>query len=114
MNQFSQELGKALSQSIGLVFVKVLLIFILVMFIVSVLGLFTFGLAIYFYKRKKPKAFLISGLLSTLFISLIGAIILSSKLTNSLSLFIPLAPTLFIIGIILVVRQYQKLILYKL
>ena len=114
MNQFGQAFGKALSQSIGLVLVKVIMAFILAFIIIIIFGIISFGAAFYFYKKRKPKAFMFFGLLSNLGFSIALAIILSSKLTSSFSLFMPLAPTLFIIGIILVVRQYQKLILYKL
>ncbi|MDO8429787.1 MAG: hypothetical protein Q7S73_00260 [bacterium] len=109
MNQFSQALGRGLAEGIGVALVKVVLIFIFAILIISALGLFTLGLSIYFYKRKKLRPFLISGFLSTLAISLITSIILSSKFSGNFSLAVILFPVFLIFGTIMVLKFRRKL-----
>ena len=105
---FGKAFGSAFGQSLGAILVKIIVVFLLAFLALAALGILFFGLVIFFYKKRKRKSFLASGLLSSLSFSLVVSVILSSKITHDFSLAVILAPVLFIAGLVLTIYKYRK------
>ena len=109
MQKFGQALGEALGLGIGLALAKIIIIFVFGVVIIGASGVVFLGLSFYFYKKKKPKSFLFSAAIGDISLSLIAALILSSKISGNLSLFMVLAPVFLIIGGWVAWSKYRKL-----
>lgn len=102
-------IGQGFAQGIGLGIVYVVLIGLLIVLIVAILGLASFGIAAYCYKKRKRMGFLFFGLLGNFCLSIFLSIIISSKTTNNLSLFPFIALGFFILIGLFLRKKYLKI-----
>ncbi len=106
---FAAAFGRGLAEGLGAVIVLVVLIGLAIFLVAMLSGLILGLLALRFYRRGRPRAFLIASIFATIFLSFVTALIGSGKIADNLSLAPIIFIALLIAGSILIYRAYKKL-----
>jgi len=108
MDTFAQSFGDALGPAIGAIVVYVLLAALAILAAAVIFGGVFLALAIIFYKKKKKKTFLVFGVLSDVFLSLLAALLADGVFHGNGGTIVLAWAAFFIAGLVLVIRYYKK------
>ena len=108
MSTFSQSFGEAFGQTVGTLVVYVLLILFALLAATVIFGGVFLALAIVFYKKKKRKTFLVFGILSDVFLSLLASLLANGVFHGNGGTIVLAWALFFIAGFVLVIRYYKK------
>ena len=109
MHAFGEAFGNALAETAGAVVLSVILVVFAILAAALLFGGLFLTLAIIFYKKRKRKTFLLFGVLSSFFLSVIAAIPLSGLWGGGATPFFFSALGAFVFGVALVIRFYRKI-----
>lgn len=108
MDTFAKSFGEALGPAIGTLVVYILLAALAIFAAAVVFGGVFLILAIVFYKKKKKKTFLVFGILSDLFLSLLAALITNGIMDGNGGTIVAAWAVFFLAGLFLILRYFKK------
>lgn len=105
---FGTAFGEALGPAIGGIVVYILLALFALLAATVIFGGIFLILAIVFYKKKKKKTFLVFGILSGIFLSLLASLVTNGVLDGDGGTIVAAWAVFFLAGLSLTIRFYRK------